>query len=358
MIKRINRAAVGLVALTVAGCANFGYYLQAVGGHMDVLAKSQPIGQVVEDPATEPETRRKLTLVLQARQYAVDHLGLPDNGSYRSYADLKRPFAVWNVFAAPELSLEPKSWCFLMIGCVSYRGYFDHERASAFAAQLRELGHDVYVGGAAAYSTLGWFSDPMLNTVLARSDVEITGVLFHELAHQILYVEGDTAFNESFAVTVELEGLRRWLAGGSEAGEFSAYQRQNQRREEFVALILKHRKRLARVYDSNSSDNAKRARKAEVFADLRADYAALKNQWGGYDGFDKWMGQDLNNAHLASIGTYHQHVAAFQQLLARHNHDLPIFYRAVEELAQLSKNARRTALDTLRSESTYAENRG
>ena len=358
MIKQFKHAAVGLVALTVAGCANVGYYLQAVGGHVEVLAKSQPIERVVEDPATAPEIKRKLTLVLQARQYAVDQLGLPDNGSYRSYADLKRPFAVWNVFAASELSLKLKIWCFIMIGCVSYRGYFNRERASAFAARLREQGHDVYVGGAAAYSTLGWFSDPMLNTVLARSDVEIAGVLFHELAHQLLYVEDDTAFNESFAVTVELEGVRRWLASGIGADKYSAYQGRSRRREEFVALILKHRNRLARVYESNSPDDPKRERKAEVFAELREAYAALKQQWSGYDGFDKWMAQDLNNAHLASIGTYHQHVAAFHELLARHKHDLPAFYRAVTELARLPKDARQTALDALSSESMHAENRG
>lgn len=358
MIKRFKPAAAGLVALTVAGCVNFGYYMQAVGGHVAVLAKSQPIERVVEDPATEPETRRKLSLVLEARQYAVDHLGLPDNGSYRSYADLRRPYAVWNVFAAPELSLKPKTWCFIVIGCVSYRGYFDRERASAFGAQLREQGYDVYVGGARAYSTLGWFSDPMLNTVLTRSDAEIAGVLFHELAHQLLYVEDDSAFNESFAVTIELEGVRRWLESGGGAGEYAAYQRRNTRRQEFVALMLKHRERLARIYQSNSPDDEKRMRKAEVFVDLQVDYAALKRHWGGYDGFGKWLAQDLNNAHLASIGTYHQHVAAFQQLLARHKHDLPTFYRAAAELARLPKDARQTALDVLGSESMRVENRG
>ena len=275
-----------LSVLLLHGCSNFGYYLQAAGGHLEVLAKSRPIDDLVADPATDPELKRKLKLVLDSRNFAIHDLDLPDNGSYLKYVDLNRTFAVWNVFAAPELSLTPKTWCFMIIGCVSYRGYFNRDRATAFAAELREQGYDVYVGGATAYSTLGWFSDPVLNTVLKRSDAEITGVVFHELAHQQLYVKNDSAFNESFAVTVELEGVRRWLALHKDSGKFETYERSINRREEFVALVLKYRDQLNAMYGSSLPDNDKRQRKKDVFAGLRENYQTLKQSWGGYGGYD------------------------------------------------------------------------
>lgn len=355
MIKQLRCLLIASLALSLQGCANLGYYMQAAGGHLEVLAKSQPIGDLIEDPGTDLELKRKLKLVLESRDFAIHKLGLPDNGSYLTYADLQRAFAVWNVFATPELSLDLKAWCFIVIGCVSYRGYFENDRALAFAAQLREQGYDVYVGGATAYSTLGWFSDPVLNTVLQRTDAEITGVLFHELAHQRLYVKNDSAFNESFAVTVELEGVRRWLSHHEASEKFQIYERNMSRREEFVALILKHREQLARNYKSPLSDKDKRERKALIFGQLREDYKTLKHTWGGYTGFDAWFAQDLNNAHVASVGTYHRYVAAFQQLLTRHNGDLTAFYEAAAELARLPGDARQSALKALAREGKIVE---
>ena len=336
-----------LPLLLLAGCANFSYYTQAIGGQMDILAKSRPIDEWIDDPATKPETRQKLATVLTLREFATRELGLPDNRSYRSYADLERPFAVWNVFATPELSLQPREWCFVVAGCVSYRGYFAQAEADRFAAKLKQQGDDVYVGGVAAYSTLGWFNDPMLNTVLKRSETEIAGILFHELAHQKLYVKNDSAFNESFATVVELEGVKRWLLQQGKPEEFQRYQKKIKRREEFVAFVLRHRERLAKIYAANLSDNEKRVAKAHILEELRSNYAALKTRWGGYEGYDSWFTQDLNNARLVSIGLYHQHVAAFQKLLARRGSDLTVFYHAVEEMVRQPKEKRDSALSAL-----------
>jgi predicted aminopeptidase len=347
MIRALRSLLPLLPLLLLAGCANFSYYTQAIGGQMDILAKSRPIDEWIDDPATKPETRQKLATVLTLREFATRELGLPDNRSYRSYADLERPFAMWNVFATPELSLQPREWCFVVAGCVSYRGYFAQAEADRFAAELKQQGDDVYVGGVAAYSTLGWFNDPMLNTVLRRSETEIAGILFHELAHQKLYVKNDSAFNESFATVVELEGVKRWLLQQGKPEEFQRYQKNIKRREEFVAFVLRHRERLAKIYAANLSDNEKRVAKAHILEELRSNYAALKTRWGGYEGYDSWFTQDLNNARLVSIGLYHQHVAAFQKLLARRGSDLTVFYHAVEEMVRQPKEKRDSALSAL-----------
>jgi len=338
-----------LLALFSTGCTSLGYYLQALGGQMEILSKRQPIVELLDNPATRPELKEKLAMVLQLRDYASRALLLPDNKSYRSYAELERPYVVWNVFATPEFSLTPKKWCFFFIGCVSYRGYFSYETAKAFAAKLSQQGYDVYIGNVAAYSTLGWFHDPMLSTVLRRPQAEIAGIMFHELAHQKLYVQDDSAFNESFATVVELEGVRRWMQAQGATQEYARYVQSRKRRADFVALILVYRERLLKLYASEASTDDKRAAKSKTFADLKHDYQKLKASWSGYDGYDDWFAQNLNNAHLASVGTYHQHVAAFQALLKQHQGDLAPFYRAAEELSGLPSAERTAKLAALAS---------
>ena len=335
-----------LLITVLTGCASPLYYAQAVSGQMEILTKRRPIEEVLADPATSPETRRQLMLVQRLRDFASQELALPDNRSYRTYADLERPFAVWNVYAAPELSLEPKRWCFIIAGCVPYRGYFARDQAEQFAASLKQKGYDVYVGGVLAYSTLGWFNDPLLNTFINRSEADLAGLLFHELAHQKIYVSGDSAFNESFATVIELEGVKRWFQQNGNAKEAEAYRQKIQRREEFTALVLKHRTRLKEIYASDSSDAEKRVAKVRVFEELRNDYAKLKTGWNGYAAFDNWFKQDLNNAHLAAIGLYNQYVEAFQTLLAQHGGDLATFYREVERLAQFPPDERAVVLQT------------
>ncbi len=336
-----------LLLAVLAGCANPLYYAQAISGQLEILAKRRPVEEVLADPATPPETRRQLGLVQRLREFASRELLLPDNRSYRSYADLDRPFAVWNVFAAPELSLEPKKSCFIVAGCVPYRGYFARDKAEQFAASLKQKGYDVYVGGVPAYSTLGWFNDPLLNTFIQRSEADLAGLLFHELAHQKLYVSGDSAFNESFATVIELEGVKRWFEHQGTTQQTQAYQQKIKRREEFTALVLKHRTRLKEIYASDLSDAEKRMAKARVFEKLRNDYAMLKTKWNGYAVFNNWFAQDLNNAHLIAIGLYTQYVAAFQKLLAQQGGDLTAFYHSVKKIANLPKDERDIALQKL-----------
>jgi len=340
----LRRFAPFLLITVLSGCASPLYYAQAISGQLEILAKRRPIEEVLSDPATPAQTRDQLKLVRRLRDFAIQELALPDNQSYRRYADLDRPFAVWNVFAAPELSLEPKKWCFIVAGCVPYRGYFARDKAEQFAASLKQKGYDVYVGGVPAYSTLGWFNDPLLNTFIHRSEAELAGLLFHELAHQKIYVSGDSAFNESFVTVIELEGVKRWFQQSGNAKEAEAYRLKIQRREEFIALVLEHRARLKEIYASSLIDAEKRMVKARVFEELRNDYAKLKTIWNGYSAFDNWFKQDLNNAHLAAIGLYSQYVAAFQALLAQHGGNLAAFYREVERLAQLPPDERAVAL--------------
>ncbi len=255
---------------------------------------------------------------------------------------------MWNVFAAPELSLEPLQWCFMFVGCLNYRGYFSYDGAAKFANKLSAQGHDVYVAGIAAYSTLGWFHDPVLNTMLRSSDAEVAGLIFHELAHQRLYVRDDTEFNESFAMTVEREGVKRWLAQSGSEAEFRRYETVKQRRQQFIELIMQFRRRLEETYALDRPVDAKRAAKAALFDELRQSYQKLSAQWHGYRRYDAWFTQDLNNAHLVPISLYNQYVPAFEALLAEHGNDLRAFYEAVEELGKLPPPERAARLRSLR----------
>lgn len=345
------------MTLLLSGCGSVSYYAQAIGGHLDVMSRARPIEELLTDESLAADTRARLAEVLAAREFAVTELGLPDNGSYRSYADLGRPFAVWNVFATPELSVAPREWCLLVVGCVSYRGYFARDRAEAFAAELRAQGHDVYVAGVAAYSTLGWFSDPLLNTILRRSDAEVAALLFHELAHQQLYVKGDTAFNESFATVVELEGARRWLARRGQPQAFAEHARRVAQRAQFTELVLKYRARLEALYRSSAPEDEKRAGKRALLRALKDEYAAVRSAWGGDTRYDSYFAQDLNNAHLAAVGTYHGYVEPLQALLAEVGGDLAAFYAAAAELARLPAGERAQRLARAQSRAARERSR-
>ncbi|ODS94739.1 MAG: hypothetical protein ABS56_17400 [Lautropia sp. SCN 69-89] len=352
----LRRLALPLALLALlGGCSSWregpSYYWQSMAGHLAVIREARPIDELLAGPALDPELRRKLEEVLAIRRFASAQLALPENGSYTEYADLKRPFVVWNVFATPELSLKLKEWCFPVAGCVGYRGYYDLQDAEHFAARLRAEGYEAFVRGVPAYSTLGWFDDPVLNTFVRYPDGELARLVFHELAHQELYLKGDTTFNESFATAVEQAGLERWLAAREAAGADPAlrteWQRFAARREQFLALLARHRKALEAVYASDAADDEKRAAKGEIFAALRSDYETLKRQWGGYAGYDRWFAQPLTNAHLASVATYTAQVPAFRALLAREHGNLPAFYAAARRLAGMPKAEREQALAAL-----------
>ena len=342
-----GRLAAVCLALLLSGCSNIGYYLQSVGGQLDLWRRERPIEAVLADPATPDALRRQLRTVQEVRDYASRDLALPDNRSYRDYADLERPYVVWNIFATEEFSVEPVQWCFLVVGCVSYRGYFDRGDAERAAAAEAGAGRDAYVGPVPAYSTLGWFPDPVLNTFVHYPDYELARLIFHELAHQVVYVRGDTAFNESFAVTVEDEGVRRWLRR-SPPGRRDEYERMRRIRAEFGDLVRRHRERLAALYRAPLPPDEMRVRKRDLLAALKVEYLETRERdWGGYAGYDAWFGRGLNNAQLASVAIYTQLVPAFRTLLAQEGGDLPRFYAAVRTLAGQSKRARDEQLAAL-----------
>lgn len=333
-----------MLAAVLAGCSNIAYYTQAMSGHLGVLRATSPISDIIRDPASDPELRKKLEDVQAIREFASRELGLPDNNSYRAYADLGRPYVVWNVFATPELSMVPKRWCMLMVGCVSYRGYYDKQDAERVAAALRDEGYDTFVGGVSAYSTLGYFDDPVLNTILRQGTQEVARIVFHELAHQIIFVQDDSVFNESFATAVENEGMRRWLAARNTPDQRAAFETQRTRQADFTGLLRDYRERFYALYAGVRPIDQQREVKAALLAALRHDYVDLKASWGGYAGYDSFFGQDLNNARLASLSLYSDLVPSFEALLEQQNHDLPLFFQRVIALATLEKNARRGVL--------------
>lgn len=321
-----------------SGCTSLAYYHQAVAGQIALLTASTPVDKLLADVQTDEALRVQLVKA-QAILAFANRQGLPVGDSYDGYVDLKRAFVVWNVFAAEPLGVSLLRHCFPIAGCVGYKGFFAEADAKGFAAQLQASGYDVYVGGVAAYSTLGWFDDPLLNTFLYRDDARLAGVLFHELAHKVLYIEGDTVFNESFATAVERHLLRLWLESNGQETVFTAYLASAARRAEVIALILASREALALVYESDLTELDKEQRKAQLIADLKTSYRQQQKQWGSATEFAAWMEQDLNNAHLAAIGAYQSQVAGFSVML-RESEDLSSFFSKVEKLAVRPKSVR------------------
>ncbi len=338
-----------LVALLLlTGCSAVEFYWQGLAGQFDLLARAKPIPEVIEF-TPDAALKARLQRVQEIRAYASRELALPDNGSYTRYADLDRPFVVWNVVATPELSLTPRQWCFPVAGCVVYRGYFAEGDARNEAARLAAENSDVHVSGVPAYSTLGYFDDPVLSTFVRYREAEVARLIFHELAHQVVYVKDDSAFNESFAVAVEEEGLARWLAaqqGRPDAAQFAAEVARTQRlRAEFRALVRTTRGRLAALYASDAADADKRAGKAAAFATMRSEYERMKSGWDGVPAFDRWFAGGANNAGIVAAGLYADRVPKFAALLRAEGGDLPQFYGRVKALAALPKAERDGVLD-------------
>jgi len=349
-----------LLALALAGCGMADYYWQGAAGQLDVVARAKPLDEAI-GATDDARLKERLERARAIRAFASAELALPDNGSYTRYADLGRPFVVWNVVATPALSLVAHEWCFPVAGCVSYRGYFREDDARAEAARLAARGYDVHVGGVPAYSTLGWFDDPLLSSFIRYPDVELARLIFHELAHQVAYAKDDSTFNESFATAVEEAGLARWIASRppTEAARLAAQRDRNDRlRAEFRRLVAAARVELADVYASGAGEDAKRRAKAVAFEAMRAAYAHAKAGEPGLSGYDRWFdgdgGSGPNNASLASIGLYTEQVPALRALLAREGGDLPRFYERVRELVALSKADRGAALASLAPPATSA----
>ena len=351
---------VGLVlaALATSGCSSIDYLGQSASGHIRLLAAARPVQDAIADPTTPEALRKRLELTQRMRQFAVTELHEPDNGSYRSYADLKRSAAVWNVVAAPELSLQLQTWCFPIVGCVGYRGYYDLASADAAAAPLKADGLEVDVYEVPAYSTLGWMNwiggDPLLNTFVQWPEGELSRLIFHELAHQVAYAPGDTTFNESFATAVEHIGSERWLERNASAEVRAKQALTESRRDDFHVLIRKWRAQLDAMYRSDLPDADKRVRKAELYAGMRADYAAMKrDKWNGYGGYDHWFAT-ANNAALGAQAAYDDEVGAFERLFAAEDGDFDRFYAEVRRMAALPRPERDAAMAPYRSASPPA----
>ena len=326
--------------LAVQGCGTL-YVAQAAKGQLQLLAARKPIDRVLASPKTSTELKTRLESVKAAREFAWRELGLPNNKSYTTYADLKREYVVWTVTATPEFSVDPHEWCFPIVGCVAYRGYFNEARARRFAGRWHANGFDTVVGGTPAYSTLGKFNDPILNTMMSYGDDELASILFHELSHQLVYIQDDTAFNEAFAVAVEQEGLARWLKSRGRESELARYRKRRERQAESLGVIRRYRAELQTLYASGIAVDIMRSRKASVFAQLVEELKAIDRRYSVKSGIVEDLEGQPNNARLASLATYYDCVPGFEKILAENDHDLPRFYAAVRELAKLPRPARR-----------------
>jgi predicted aminopeptidase len=344
--RRLLRTSLpAVLGLLLSACDSLAYYSQLGRGQLQLLQARQSVASLIASPATETSLRQRLILAQQARSFASERLGLPDNGSYRQYVDLQRPFVVWNLFATTAFSLEPELHCFPIAGCVAYRGYYEQGRARGAAALLEQQGMDTYLGGVEAYSTLGWFDDPVLSSMLHWSDDRLVSIIFHELAHQRVYLAGDTAFNESYASFVEHEGLRQWR----QSRGLAAFQEDHEQpRRQFVELVLDTRQRLQKLYASHRDAATLRAGKEAEFVRLRRDYAALRaGPWRGVGYYDNWIKGPLNNAKLLPFGLYDQWQPAFAELFKHAQENWPDFYRRVAELANLPVSQRQAQLQAL-----------
>jgi predicted aminopeptidase len=355
MLKRFRSILKVTLLLPLAGslaaCAapgeGLGYYWQSVRGQLAVMQGARPIDDWLAEASIEPWLRKKLELAKQARKFATNDLGLPDNGSYTKYVDLKRPSVVWNVFATPELSMQLKQWCYPIVGCATYRGFYAKGDAEAYAEYLRGQGWEAYVAGIPAYSTLGWFEDPLLSSFIRYPDAEVARTIFHELGHQVLYIQGDTTFNESFASAIEEIGLEKWLQAQPEREALTKnYAEFTRRKKDFVSLLKKHRLALEAVYKEVGDDAQKRQGKAQVFSNLQSEYLALKETWGGFKGYDGWFSQKLSNAHLATVATYSDLVPGFIALHQKMGQPMPLkpWFDAMRDLSKKPKTERDSIL--------------
>ena len=341
-----QRLRIYCLLLCLPGCGQLLYYDQLITGQTELLQQRRALSQVSADPAIPDVLRKRLVLAQNMRNFASQTLGLPDNESYRSYADLGRSYAIYNVFAAPELSLEPYQWCYPIIGCAAYRGYFQRDQAEREAQRLEQVGYEVYIADIPAYSTLGWFDDPLLNTFIDWPIGLVAELIFHELAHQRVYIADDTAFNEAFATAVGEIGAQLWLGERpQDAAEYAALKRYQ---KDFLALIFELRAQLASLYTSSSSAAFKRQSKRERLENARQRYQRLKNeQWNGFAGYERWFAADLNNAKLAPISAYHHYVPAFIRLFTKAGKNFAQFYEDVEQLGTLPPHEREQQLESL-----------
>jgi predicted aminopeptidase len=365
-------AALGAVAIgasALVGCADVGYYWQSASGHLGIMRAARPVPQWLQDPATADALKARLELAQRMRRFATAELGLPDNASYTAYADLHRAAALWNVVAAPAYSLTLKTWCFPVAGCVGYRGYYQEADAQAEADTQRAQGLEVAVYPVPAYSTLGWLNwaggDPLLSTFIGYPEGELSRIVFHELAHQVVYVAGDTVFNESYATAVERLGSAQWLDTQASPAAREEYAQFDERRQQFRTLTFATRQRLQAVYESKEAQahdtRALEAMKRAAMDDFRQRYAALRATWSGprQGAYDAWVAK-ANNALFGAQAAYDDFVPAFEALFEREKREpgnpWPRFHAAVKRLAELPKPERDQALRAMMAPAPTPQN--
>lgn len=347
--KKVLSALILSVILSIAlgslsGCADLSYYMHSINGHLSIINSARDIDDLLADGKTDPELAERLRVVGRIRQFAVEQLQLPESGSYTIYADLKRSYALKNLFAAPEFSVKAHHWCYPIIGCAGYRGYFDEDRLQKTLSFLKQQGFDTYVSNVSAYSTLGWFDDPVLNTFINWPDYRLAGMIFHELSHQQLYIDGDTEFNESFAVAVQQAGIKKWLHINGHASKAARYQQQLDNRVQVIELIKKSQLQLKHLYSQPVDESAMRQSKKDIIHKLKTDYDDLSSQFTIEDGFRRWFEGPINNARLVSISTYYDLVPAFLQLLKSHDGNFQAFFQHVENIGKLGDTERKDCL--------------
>jgi len=344
-----GRLPIVLLVSLLGGCSSLGYYSQVINGHLDLMARREPLQQLVDDPGTTDELRQRLRLVLTILEFASKQLLLPDNGSYRSFTRVEGAEVVWSLVAIEEFSLKPREWCYPVIGCASYRGYYSRREGERQENLIKAQGMDTTLEPVPAYSTLGWFDDPLPSSVIDWPETRLAGLIFHELAHQKIYLPGDSAFNEAFANTVAWWGVRRWLVAEADPVALENWREQQQRAKSFIALLLETRRDLSEIYLQPIAEEQKRKRKQETFQRMKKEYATMRQQWRGYTGYDGWFFRELNNARLASVATYEEWAPAFRVLLRQSENDMEVFYRACDALGRLPFDERRRRMGTLLS---------
>ncbi|WP_372970805.1 aminopeptidase [Marinobacter sp.] len=325
---------VTLLITTLSGCTTLGYYSQAVSGHLSLMMSTQPVPRLLDAPSTPTDLRQKLSVAQEAREFAENQLALPVGDAFSTYAELGRPWVVVNLVAAPEFSLQAHRWCYPVIGCQAYRGYYQLEEAQEEEQYFKDEGYDTFIGGVTAYSTLGWFDDPLHSGFTSLPDNRMVALMFHELAHRVVYIDDDTAFNESFATAVELEGLRLWLNQQDDEDGFQRALERLRQRNQTLALVTAATAQLEALYvQQHTRPKAElRQQKAEVFRKLQDDYQAMSADWNQPGPFGE-NPTELNNANLVLFSQYNQHVPAFRQMIRDHDGDFKAFYAAVENLS-------------------------
>ena len=330
--------------LLLCGCADLGYYWHNARGHLAVMNQRTDIETLLEDDGLAAELRQRLVLAQQIRKFSVERLQLPANGSYHGYVELNRPYVIQNLFAAPEFSTRLKQWCYPIIGCASYRGYFDEDRMSSYVDELKADGFEVHVGKVSAYSTLGWFDDPVLSSFINWPDYRLAGLLFHELTHQQIYIDDDTTFNESLASAVQQVGTELWLESRNQVEQLDKLSRWLRYRAEVITLIEATREQLKLIYDSQIDDVQKRVRKTQVFAEARTTHGLIASKHEITGGFTRWFADELNNAKIGSVAAYNSEMPAFINMIRAHNLDFAAFFSYVQALGELDRSTRDSCL--------------